>query len=240
MKYAAILGLMSALLLAVGMTYPGVAWLWLWTAGSFAIVAAGYGNAHLGPKVFGKQRDGRIAWHHKLILLPYLLFTWTVWHLYRLLDREPATNHIAEDLIVGRRLLPHEVPGEIDHYVDLTSEFDAPLAVRSLPSYLSLPILDAAVPEMAALSAACKRAAVGRVYVHCAQGHGRTGMFAAALLAERGAVQSSSQALHLLRQRRPGINWNPRQRKFMEKYFQETVAQREFRNDQDRPQLGRD
>ena len=240
MKYAAILGLMSALLLAVGMTYPGAAWLWWWTAGSFALVAAGYANAKLGPKIFGKQGDGRIAWHNKLLLLPYLLFTWGVWHLYRVLDRRPAVNRIDEDLIVGRRLLPHEVPGGIDHYVDLTSEFEEPMAMRKLPSYISLPILDAETPALEALRAACKHVAAGRVYVHCAQGHGRTGMFAAALLAERGAVQSAGQALRLLRQQRPGINWNTRQRQFMEEYFQEAVAKRENLNDQDRPQFGLD
>lgn len=240
MKYALILGLMSLVLVGAGFTHPQTAWVWWWTGGSFALVALGYAHTRLGASVLGKRANGRIAPLHKLLLFPYLAFTWTVWHLYRLLDRTPATHRIADDLVVGRRLLPHELPGEFAHYVDLTAEFEEPKSIRNHASYFSLPVLDADVPGKLALRAACQRMAVGRVYVHCAQGHGRTGMFAAALLAERGVVTSASQALNLLRQQRPGINWNARQRQFMEEYFQETVAQLQTTPISVAPQMERD
>src|SRR5947207_1355977 len=73
--------------------------------------------------------------------------------------------------------------------VDLTSEFADPRAVRmARDSYLCVPTLDACAPDATAAREALERidASDKPVYIHCAQGHGRTGSFAAALLIRRG------------------------------------------------------
>jgi protein-tyrosine phosphatase len=106
--------------------------------------------------------------------------------------------------------------------VDLTSEFsDARLMRESrgiVAEYLCLPTLDAWVSEEEAFRAALDRvaAADGPVYIHCAQGHGRSGTFAAALLLRRGIARDVDDAVRMLRARRPGVRLNRRQRKFLQ------------------------
>lgn len=142
-----------------------------------------------------------------------------VWHLYRLTSREDAFNSIGDDLVVGRRLLPGEVPDEFDHYVDLTSEFEEPRSIREKEGYLCMPIMDAGVPTRLELEHAMARMAKGRTYIHCAQGHGRTGLFALALLYQRGRVANAEDGLKLLRQTRPAISLNRQQQRFIAEYM---------------------
>ena len=178
MKYAFALGFMSAALLGAAYLYPSVAILLVWAGLSFGVVALGY--AGVGANVFMKNENGRIAWFSKIILFPYLAYTWSIWHLCRILSREDSYNCIGEDLVVGRRLLASEVPEGFEHYVDLTAEFEDPASIRSMGSYHCLPILDAGTPSFADLDRAAEMASDGRTYIHCAQGHGRTGLFALA------------------------------------------------------------
>lgn len=217
MKYAFALGLMSVALAASAFVYPAAAAILIWAAISFGCVAVGYGG--LGVRVFGKGEDGRIPWFAKILLLPYLLYSWGVWHLYRLLSREDAFNLIEDDLVVGRRLLSAEVPDGFDHYIDLTAEFEDPAPIRSKDSYRSFPILDASIPSEDELEAAVGAATSGRTYIHCAQGHGRTGLFALALLIHRGRIETAEEGIDLLKSLRPAINLNREQSGFIEHYL---------------------
>ena len=140
------------------------------------------------------------------IFLPLLLFTGVVWYLFRLFSRQPALNRVAEDLVIGRRLLPGEVEGEFTNYVDLTAEFAEPLVIRRLAGYRSFPILDGAAPDLGELLDVIGRLSPGRTFIHCAQRHGRTGLFALALMLKIGMVQTCEEGLEKLRSVRPGIN----------------------------------
>ncbi len=217
MKYATALGLMSIALVAGAVFYPALSVVFLWGATSFGVVAVGYGG--LGVRVFAKSHDGRISWFAKIVLLPYLSYAWIVWHLYRLLSREDAFNQIDDDLVVGRRLLAKEIPNSFDHYVDLTAEFEDPLSIRTHESYQSFPILDAGYPTEADLDAAVEATGDGRTYIHCAQGHGRTGLFALALLIHRGRIKTASEGIELLQSLRPAIHLNGDQASFIENYL---------------------
>src|SRR5262245_61817349 len=115
----------------------------LWPSLSFALVAVAYAGA--GPRLFGKRPDGRLAWWAVVLLLPFLLFAWGVWHLQRLGKEAPA-HEVAPGLWLGRRPLPHEVPPEVGLIVDLTVEFVALARVRAGREYRSLPTLDTHVP----------------------------------------------------------------------------------------------
>ena len=208
---------MSAALAAGAFVYPTVAILLIWAAISFGCVALGY--AGIGARVFGKRADGRIRWPMKILLFPYLFYTSLIWHLYRLVSREDAFNCIDDDLVVGRRLLTAEVPDGFDHYVDLTAEFEDPSQIRTKDSYRSFPILDASIPSIAELESAVEAAKDGRTYIHCAQGHGRTGLFALALLIHRGRITSAEEGLDLLKSLRPAINLNREQSGFIDRYL---------------------
>jgi protein-tyrosine phosphatase len=223
MRYAITLGMMGLVLLAGGALNPSARWFLIWAGISFGSVALGY--AGIGPRVFGKTSSGRIPLALKILNLPYLAYTWFVWHLVRLLSREAAFNKIDDDLVIGRRLLASEAPDGFDHYVDLTAEFEEPAPIRIRPGYRCLPILDASVPTIEELRGAVESSASGRAFVHCAQGHGRTGLFALALLLRRGSVQTIEEGMGLLRSLRPAVRLNREQEDFARRYLKTNAEQ---------------
>ena len=86
---------------------------------------------------------------------------------------------------------------------------------------MAFPILDAAAPEPQALRAAVSRLGRGPTFVHCAQGYGRTGLFALAILLSSGAVKDVQEGLSLLASARPAIRLNPDQFTCIEAYAKE-------------------
>src|SRR6185295_2361530 len=95
--------------------------------------------------------------------------------------------------------------GEFVNYVDLTAEFREPSAIRRLPGYRSFPILDGSAPDPDSLDKMLAGLRPGRMFVHCAQVHGRTGLVILALMLKSGAVSSVSEGLEKLRGVRRGI-----------------------------------
>ena len=116
-------------------------------------------------------------------------------------------------------LSPRELPGEIDTVVDLTAEMWEAAEIRATHRYLARPILDGHVPDDTALVALVGEieALAGSVYIHCAEGRGRTGMLAAALLIARGRAPDLSTALNLGRQRRPSLRLSASQAALVER-----------------------
>ncbi len=220
MRYAFVFGLLSAYLFAAACLLGGWGWLLAWPAASFLLVGAAY--LGLGPRVFGKRADGRRAWWAVALLLPYLLLTGILWHLLRLVSREPPCHEVAPRLWLGRRPLATELPPGVDLVIDLTAEFTAPSAVTAGRTYLCAPMLDALAPAERQLRDVIERATdwPGVVYVHCAQGHGRSALVVAALLLRRGLATDVQHALALLRQARPGIGLQRRQRQVLHRFAQ--------------------
>lgn len=58
-----------------------------------------------------------------LLLLPFFVVTWLLWHLQILFTREPRHVEVAPGIWLGRRCFAHELPEKIAVVVDLTSEF---------------------------------------------------------------------------------------------------------------------
>jgi hypothetical protein len=183
-----------------------------WGAASLALA----GVAYLGfpGVVFGKDGDsGRLPIGRKLLLLPYLLLSSATWHALRLLGKEPPWDALGEGVFIGRRLLPGEYPAGVRTVVDLTWEFEERLPPGPV-RYLNWPILDAAGVSPEALRAFAARllAEPHPLYLHCAQGHGRTGMVAAALLLAREPGETPEGALARVRAARPGVRLGEEQR----------------------------
>ncbi|WP_194242754.1 dual specificity protein phosphatase family protein [Gimesia benthica] len=206
------------LLLAAGM-YQGLWWLLLWPAFSFALVAAGYFG--LGPRVFNKSEAGLVPLFNRCLLFPYLLYLNGVWHGARLLRPEPPWNQLTENLFVSRRLLSHELPAEIVHVIDLTCEQSEPRAQR-LRGYHCFPILDREAPSVAVLSEWIPQVAAlqGPVLIHCAEGHGRTGLFTAALLLYIRQSASVEEALRFIQSRRPLVRLSGAQRRVLQTFYE--------------------
>jgi hypothetical protein len=203
-------------LMATGLVRSGWCLLMIWLGIDFFVLGiAHFKGAH---RIFGKRPDGTLPLWSWAIFLPLFIYTATVWYLSRLLSREPAQNKVTDDLVIGRRLLPHEIDGKFANYVDLTAEFQEPPAIRRLPAYRSLPILDGSAPAPEILDQMLARLSPGRTFIHCAQGHGRTGLFTLALLLKTGAVSSVNDGLEKLRSVRPGVRLSAGQRRCIEQF----------------------
>ena len=211
MRYGLLFLILGGSIAGLGALAGGAAWVLSWPALSFSWV----GSAYLArrPAMLGKRPDGTIAALASLWLGPYFLLCWGVWHAERLLGREDAANEIAPGLWVGRRPLAHELPAGARRVVDLTAEFPAAVEVRGRAGYLCIPVLDGTAPDMSTLRALLDRLRDDDgILLHCASGHGRSAMVAAALLIERGLADDVERAEAMLEQHRPGIRLHATQR----------------------------
>jgi hypothetical protein len=191
-----------------------------WPALSFGIVSIAYLTEDA--RWFGKRRDGARSWLATILLLPYLLYVHCVWMLQIAISREPAISFVNSSLAVSRRLLPGELPASVERVCDLTCEFVDPICVRSKPGYCCHPILDAgacSAAELVDLARELPPSNNGTLLIHCANGHGRTGMFAAVWLLTHEIVTTPDDAIKMLKDARPGIGLRARQRRLVTEAF---------------------
>ena len=109
---------------------------------------------------------------------------------------------------------------------DLTCEFPEPPQIRTKVFYRCLPTLDARSPTVAVLRQVAREVlnAGGGVYIHCANGHGRTGTLAGAVLLVGGKVRTSREAIDYLQGCRPKLLLNSTQRSALME-LEATIAQ---------------
>ncbi|HUA66680.1 MAG TPA: hypothetical protein VME24_12590 [Alphaproteobacteria bacterium] len=216
MSHRHLLILLGLVLIAIGIFERGWLLLAMWLGADF--LALGIAHARCFHRVLGKRADGSLPYWSWLVFLPYLLYMGAVWHILRLASREPAQNEVAGDLVIGRRLLPREIKGEFVNYVDLTAEFPEPPAIRKLPGYLSFPVLDGAAPDSGALRDAINLLRPGRTFIHCAQGHGRSGLFTLAIMLRAGSTRTVAEGLEKLRAVRPGVQLSAAQLRCIDEF----------------------
>lgn len=160
----------------------------IWMLSSFGLVGLAYARRTAG--VFGKFPDGRLSWMNSLVLAPYHLLS----HLASFLASNATAYHeVSPRLYLGRRLGERAARRAIAELqltavLDLTAEFQEPLALRRL-HYLNIPLLDKTAPTPDQLEAGVaflrEHHGQGRsVYVHCALGHGRSATFVLAYLGQ--------------------------------------------------------
>ncbi len=100
-----------------------------------------------GHGLSGKRADGTIPWWSRLVFLPLMLVSETVWQVWRVGSREPAISRVNDGLAVGSRPRGGEGYTAFDIVVDLTAEFEDPPAIRCQPGYRVYPILDGSSPD---------------------------------------------------------------------------------------------
>ena len=189
----------------------------VWLGGDLIVIGCAYlKRKH---RIFGKDGSGCVPRWSRVLFFPYFVLSSSIWHAARMFGREQAYNLVREDLVVGRRLLSREVPDDFANYVDLTAELEDPAAIRGLPGYLAFPILDASAPDPESLKAAVRSLRPGATFIHCAQGHGRTGLFAVALLLASGEVRTIAEGSALVQSARPGIHFSREQRRCLERFL---------------------
>jgi protein-tyrosine phosphatase len=195
------IGLCSIAFVHRGWTYF-VGWLGL------NIFILGIGHIRGSHRVFGKRTDGTLPIWSWIVLFPLHVYSLAVLKLVRSIGNEPWVSRVNEKLAIGSRPSASDDCGEFEVIIDLTAEFQEVKRVRERQGYFCFPILDASAPDVDALEAALKSWRGGRALVHCAQGHGRTGLFAAAWLLANGGATTSEEAVALLAKVRPGVKLN--------------------------------
>ena len=218
MSHRHLLTLLGIVLIILGFVQRGWFLVAVWLGCDFLVLGVAHGRG--SHRVFGKRADGTLPLWSWLVFLPLFIYTTVVWHLIRLFSREPARNTITEQLVVGRRLLAYELDGQFDNFIDLTAEFSEPSSIRCSPSYRSFPILDGAAPTPEALHMAVAGLRPGRTFIHCAQGHGRTGLFALAVLLSSGVARNVEDGLRILSAARPAIRLSREQHRCIQIYAQ--------------------
>jgi hypothetical protein len=228
MKYAIAFFFWALFWLVLAWSRGGWYWLLVWPAISSAVV--GWAYATRNPAVLGKRPDGSIRPVALVLLLPYFLLTWAVWHVFRLVSREKAAHEVAPGVFVGRLPFERDLPTDTRLVIDLTGEFVPRRGVRAGSAgraYVCVPTLDGSAPSESALAHVLERIEAcgfnhggnggGSVYIHCAQGRGRSAAVAAAVLIARGIATDVAGAERIMVGARPMIRLNAAQRAWVER-----------------------
>lgn len=187
-----------------------------WPGVSVAMVTLAYLTGNVG--WFGKRGDGSRSRAAQILLLPALTVIRIVWLVQISLSGESPANAVNRFLFVSRALRVHEVPRSVTDVCDLTCELTDPTPIRRHYHYRCLPILDAGIRQASEQIELARELppAAGRVLlIHCANGHGRTGMFAAIWLLTHGFAGTAAEALGMLHEIRPGIVLRRRQQRMV-------------------------
>lgn len=223
MKYAILLTLLGLAQIVLAATSGFLSPLLWWSGVSWILAGCAYAFPGIGSRVFGKRLDGSVAWLNVCLLFPYLAVTWLLWHIQRVLSKEPTCHEIAPNLWLGRRCSNKKLPQGVGLIVDLTAEFHERKDVRTGREYLCLPILDASAPSAEAfhqLIQAVSDAAQNQkgIYVHCAKGHGRSAAVVIAALVAMEKAATISEAEQKVREARRGVKINAVQQHLLEQW----------------------
>lgn len=212
-RYGVVLVVLGAILAALPVWLGGAFWLLAWVGASFLVVGVAYLAG--ADRIFGKRPSGELG-IAAYALAPFVALTWLSWRLTILVSRERAHDAVRPELLLARRLRPHEVPAGVDVIIDLTAEFREPAGVIGTRTYHNLRALDAGVPRHAELADLLAKLPPDKtLLVHCAQGHGRTAVFAACWLVHHGHAADADAAIAACVAARPGVNMSPVQRAFV-------------------------
>lgn len=178
--------------------------LWLWPALNTNLMSLAYWLNR--PRlILGKTPTGRIDPLLLAANFPWLVFSWLVWWLQQRLSREPALNRLGDTgWCIGCYPGRNYPADQFDVIVDLTAEF--PRARCSDAAYAAVPNLDAAALTNPPDEEQLHQLGIGpgtRVFVHCAQGHGRSATWCALAFREMGWFADAEQAHQFILEARP-------------------------------------
>jgi hypothetical protein len=173
-----------------------------------------------------KRSDGTLGITSRVLLLPLHFLNWLPLRVAIISEKGKPFHEVQTGLWLGRRLLNHEAEmfcesGQIA-VLDLTSEFPkTPIFCRA--TYLCVPTLDHTSPTEKQVAEALEFIEThipnGRVYVHCALGHGRSATVVAAWLLRKKVVTSVDSAVTQLKSSRSGVSLNLKQVAMLKKLF---------------------
>mmetsp|Transcript_20667 Transcript_20667/g.58431 ORF Transcript_20667/g.58431 Transcript_20667/m.58431 type:complete len:298 (-) Transcript_20667:22-915(-) len=202
--------------------------IWLGTG----FVTAGAALLFDAPRLYCKRASGEIPPFVWVYLGGWLLVYRGSWLAKRALaDRglqlkanDRLCDLVAERVLLGR--LTWSLPSvdgapEVDMVVDLTCEWSAPEALRSVPEYVAVPVVDTTRPRIDQLlhlsELVCehlRRPEAGSVYIHCANGYGRSAVAAAVVLLANGTCATPLETVRVIKAARPVVSLNKSRRRW--------------------------
>ncbi|WP_442796695.1 phosphatase PAP2/dual specificity phosphatase family protein [Pantoea vagans] len=173
----------------------------LWPAVALLMVAAGY--AGLGVAVFQKDKNGELSLSARWLLFPYLAGAWLSKKGFS--RRIALSNVIFDGVAVGR--FPDITVAQAA-VLDLTAEFHK--GSRKTEHWEAYPLMDLVVPGILDIRQAVTKLSQLKqrhesVLVCCALGLSRSATVVAAWLLSEGHAGSVTQAIALIKSRRPQV-----------------------------------
>ncbi|MDI6634589.1 phosphatase PAP2/dual specificity phosphatase family protein [Pantoea dispersa] len=189
----------------------------LWPAAALLTVAAGY--AGLGVTIFQKNNHGELSLSARLLLFPYLAGAGLSkkWFSRRI----SLSNVIYDGVALGR--FPDTTVAQAAVF-DLTAEFRK--GSHKTKHWKAYPMMDLVVPGVRDLrQAVMKLGQLQQVHksvlVCCALGLSRSATVVAAWLLSEGHTESVSQAVALIKSRRPQVVLTPAHLQVLETFHKE-------------------
>ncbi len=211
MRYGSLVSLAAGLFGLAAWKFD--AWWLLVPAFSFTLVAVGYFG--FGAWMLGKRLDGRRNPWGYLLGGPFIVFMHGLRSgLNKIRWREDPWNEVVDGIYVGRLVSLGQLPSDVETVIDLTSEHLPDPAIIEAKTYECLPTLDGSAPSHRKLVELLRRRHdwPGKIYVHCAAGHGRSALVAACLVVLGGFADSVDEAMARMKEKRSKVHLVPQQR----------------------------
>lgn len=184
----------------------------VWGVASNLAFASGYSSRLVRAKLAKciKGPDG-FTWVAPFFI-PSFILIWSWWCLrhYVYLRNISTSALVYKNYHLGRYPL-EGLPKGVATVVDITAEF--PKSCRSDLTYICVPSLDVTLPEAKDFLEAAytvmslEKDNLGSVYVHCANGHGRSALFIVLIMMLEGAIETPAEGKEIFRRNRPNVNW---------------------------------
>jgi protein-tyrosine phosphatase len=215
--------------------------LFLWPATNNLLFSIAYlFNGDLGLCMLGKSsKTGKLSPISTFFFFPSLLSMYLFWRVKHCILGEPICEMVHDGIWVGRYPIDIDVNDErfqnlpLTHVVDLTAEFPSKDSFHGKLKYLNAPSLDCLLAHekdlVKCLDIVCKAHMNSSTntctYVHCANGHGRSGLFAGMMLVVLKQCVNLDESKIYMRRKRKCINWQKHQQIVAENalkmYYQE-------------------
>ena len=173
------------------------------------------------PSLLGKKSDGSFNLICLIFFSPWFFFVNFVWKIVVFFSKEPIYSEILPNRFwAGRRFFYKELPKKVNQIIDLTSEFFKPFKFDKSINYICIPLLDGIEPDkhfFEKLRSFYDNNRNKNIYIHCAQGHGRTACAVAIYMRLINEESDIEKNLLHFQELRPSGKISNRQKLYLEK-----------------------
>jgi len=184
-------------------------YLLIWPAVNLLILALAYASNQPN-LIMNKKDDGSISPILLALNLPWLLITWGVFRLQISFEKDFANQLEGSNLWISRRPTSRDDLSQFDLVIDLTAEFSKD---QIKVKYRCFPNLDGHILKHN--KPISSEWTDKKVLIHCANGYGRSSLYAAILLVEWQFCSDFKAALDLIKNNRKKAVPNSHQRKWL-------------------------